>query len=308
MKTYLAIDIGGTRMRAAVYPQEGLTAVRQKRITTYTRTSAAIDRLIGLITELWPQDGTVAGIGVAAPGPVDPNKGMIYTTPNIPGWENFPLQRLLEDVFHVPVSLGNDANMATLGEWKYGAAVGHCNVLYMTISTGIGGGVICDNQLLLGEHGLATEIGHMTIDPTGPRCGCGHYGHLESFSSGTGIAHYVATQLAEGVSSSLPRDPLPTTVEIAAAAMAGDPLALAAFERAGRYLALGVANFLHIFNPSIIVFGGGVSRVGPLLFDPLRATLPEHVNSPAYLRDLLITTTALGDDSGLLGALYLVRG
>lgn len=307
MDTFLAVDIGGTRLRVASYPQEGIQAIKQNRVPTRSSTAAVIDRLIEQLALLWPDDGRVCAIAVAAPGAIDPEKGIIYSAPNIPGWENLHLRRILEDRFQVPVRLGNDANMAALGEWKYGAGRGHKDLIYFTVSTGIGGGVISANCLLLGSSGLAAEVGHVTIDPNGPMCGCGQRGHLEAFASGTAIARYVAAELADGVPSSMAASPAPSTMEIAAAAREGDALAIAAFNRAGRYLALGVANYLHLFNPSIIIFGGGVSRAGSLIFDPMRAALKELVISPAYLDQLEIVPAALGDDAGLLGALALAR-
>ncbi len=307
METYLAVDIGGTRLRAASYPADGIQPIEQSRIPTRVVGSSPVQRIIDQVKKVWPKDSSVRAIGVAAPGPIDTDKGIIYSAPNIPGWENLPLRDLLEDVFHVPVRLGNDANMAALGEWKYGAGIGHNDVLYFTISTGIGGGVISAGRLLVGAWGLAAEVGHVTIDPNGPLCGCGIRGHLEAFSSGTAIARYVASELADGVPSILPASPAPTTLEIAAAAHNGDPLAKAAFDRAGYYLGLGVANYLHIFNPSILIFGGGVSRAGGLLFDPMRAALKSQVLSPAYVDRLAVAQAALGDDGGLLGALALAR-
>jgi glucokinase len=307
MDTYIAVDIGGTKIRVAAYPEQGIQPVQQKRISTRSKTSSPVERMIELIAELWPESGTVAGIAVAAPGPIDPDKGIIYSAPNIPGWENLPLRGILADRFHVPVRLGNDANLAALGEWQYGAGRGHCHVLYFTISTGIGGGVISDGQLLLGEKGLAAELGHVTIDPNGPLCSCGKRGHLEALSSGTAIARFVISELERGVPSILSSNPLPSAVDIANAAAQGDSLAMAAFDRAGHYLGLALSNYLQIFNPSIAIFGGGVSRTGSLLFEPMQRTLEQEVLSPAYLKNLKITTAELGDDSGLLGALALAR-
>lgn len=267
-----------------------------------------MERLIGLIAELWPADHTVCAIGVAVPGWVSPQQGMIIQAPNIPGWERLALVSILEKQFGVKVNLGNDANMAVVGEWIYGAGQGHHNLIYMTISTGIGGGVICDDRLLLGENGLAAELGHVTILPDGPMCGCGHRGHLESVASGTAIANYVAEQLAQGVPSSLSEIARPTGRDINMAAEQGDPLAKSALARSGSYIGLALANYLHIFNPSIVIFGGGVSRSGHFLLEPLRSSLAEHVLSPEYLQGLIITTAALGDDAGLMGALALAAG
>jgi glucokinase len=147
----------------------------------------------------------------------------------------------------------------------------------------------------------------MTILPGGPLCGCGKRGHLEAVSSGTGIAHWVSEQLASGANSRMPKEPPPTARQIAAAASAGDALALAAFERAGYYLGLCVANYLHIFNPSVIIFGGGVARAGEMLFAPMRKAMEEAAMSPQYLKELIFEPAALGDEAGLMGALALAR-
>ena len=175
------------------------------------------------------------------------------------------------------------------------------------ITTGIGGGVILDDRLLLGDRGLATELGHITIIPDGPLCGCGQRGHLEAISSGTGIANFVAEEMAKGGPSTLPANPPPTSKAICKAAYAGDPLANLAFQRAGSYLGLALASFIHIFNPTIIICGGGVSSSGELLFAPVRASMEEHVMDGEYLKNMSLTTASLGGESGLLGALAMSR-
>ncbi len=261
MNTIIAVDVGGTQIRVAVYPEQGTEPIQQKRITTCGEGSA-VERLIGLLRELWPAGHEVLAISVGAPGQVDPERGMIIAAPNIAGWTNLHLRQELADCFEVPVYLNNDANLAALGEWKYGAAQGHANVFYITISTGIGGGVILDNHLLLGLRGLATEVGHVVIEPDGPLCGCGKQGHLEAFASGTAIANFYNQEREKGRPASLPAVPRPSAKEIVKAAQAGDGLAQEAFWRAGHYMGIGLANYLHLFNPSIIVIGGGVSRSG----------------------------------------------
>lgn len=303
---YLACDVGGTQLRAALYAPTIAQAVQQKRIHTVGKESAT-ERLMMLIADIWPSEGQVLGIGIGVPGMADPETGIVYKAPNIAGWENLPLQQQLQDRFGVPVVLGNDANVALLGEWRYGAGRGHHNLLYFTISTGIGGAAIIEDQLLLGEHGLGTEMGHLTILPDGPLCGCGQRGHLEALASGTGIAHYVAEQLAAGVPSQLAGQACPNTRQIAEAAHQGDALARSAFERAGFYLGMGLANYLHIFNPSIVIFGGGVSQTGELIFAPMRASLEKHLMSPQYLADLEFAQVQLGDDAGLVGAYVLAQ-
>ena len=149
------------------------------------------------------------------------------------------------DRFNVPVVVGNDANMAAVGEWRYGAGVGHHNLVFLTISTGIGGGVILDDRLVLGERGLAAELGHITVIPDGPLCGCGHRGHIEALSSGTAIARYVSEQLAEGRKSIIKPDPHPTARDVSFAAANGDELAIEAMTRAGKFLGQMIADYLH---------------------------------------------------------------
>jgi glucokinase len=304
---YIVVDVGGTQIRVALFPEKGTVPLRQEKINTRCQGERPEQRILGLIDKLWPAQDHVISIGVAAPGPLDPKAGVVIAAPNIPEWIEFPLRQLIVDRFGVPVTLGNDANFAAYGEWKYGAGQGHHNLVYLTISTGIGGGVIMDDQLLLGERGLATELGHVMILPEGPLCSCGQRGHLEAISSGTAIAAFVADELEKGTSSVLPRSPLPTSNEISKAAQAGDDLAKTAFQRAGTYLGMALANYLHIFNPTIIICGGGVSRSGDLLFKPARKAMEKYVMDREYIKGLTLTTASLRDNAGLMGALAMAR-
>lgn len=307
MSLHIAVDIGGTQIRAACYPLDSLTPVCVDRTSTQGGGQDPISRLLSLIESVWPEDGEVAGIGVAAPGPLDPFRGIIFSAPNIPGWKDVPLRQILQERFSVPVALGNDANLAALGEWQYGAGQGHHHLIYLTVSTGIGGGVIVNDDLLLGAHGLGAELGHVTILADGPRCGCGVRGHLEALSSGTAIARWTKEQLESGVESILDGDSIISAKIVAEAARSGDALAIEAYRRAGYYLGIALADYLHIFNPTAIIFGGGVSKAGPLLFEPARAAMKEHLQTSQYLDDLVITSAALGDETGLIGALALAR-
>jgi glucokinase len=306
MSHIVAVDIGGTHIRAALYEPNSITPIVHQRTRSLANEPGVYDRLKQAIESVWPEVG-VRAIGIASPGPLDPHTGTILATPNIPEWQNFPLTAKLSQHFNVPAYLDNDANMAGLAEYQFGAGKGHENLVYLTISTGIGGGVISHGCLLQGFHGMGAELGHMIIDPNGPLCGCGKRGHIESFASGPSIARYVNEQLAAGRTSSLQSQPIAGTVQIAEAARAGDALAISAFERAGHYLGIAVANYLAIFDPSILIFGGGVSQVGDLLFKPFEESLRKHTFHPHYLDNLVITKAALGDDAGLLGALALAR-
>ena len=307
MGTIIAVDVGGTHMRAASYAAEGLNPVMHERIRTLATEPGGFERLVSVIEKIWPKNESVDGIGIASPGPLDPHTGFLLAPPNNPEWHNFPLAPKLSAHFGVQAFLDNDANLAALAEYRFGAGKGHHDVLFLTVSTGIGGGVIIADRLLQGYHGLAAELGHCIIDPEGPICSCGYYGHLESFSSGPAIVRYVLGELEAGAASSLKRGESFGPKEIAEAAQQGDALAARAYVRAGEYLGIGVASFLHAFDPSIVIFGGGVSSVGPLLFDPFHVSLKKHVFHPRYLEGLSVTTAALGDDAGLLGARALAE-
>lgn len=296
-----AVDIGGTHIRVAVYEPNTTKPLAHHRTRSYANEPGVYHRLVQAIESVWRKE--VSAIGIASPGPLDPYTGTILATPNIPEWQNFPLASKLSEHFGVPVYLDNDANMAALGEWQYGAGKGHHNLVYITISTGIGGGVISSDRLLQGFHGMGAELGHMIIDPNGPRCGCGYYGHVESFSSGPAIARYINEQVASGEKTTLRAHSSLNAAQVADAARQGDPLAISAFGRAGHYLGIAVANYLAIFDPSILIFGGGVSQVGDLIFKPFEESLRKYVFHPHYLDELVITRAALGDDAGLLGAL-----
>ncbi|MEE4195094.1 MAG: ROK family protein [Anaerolineae bacterium] len=310
MNTYISVDVGGTQIRVAVYPEAGIQPLRIKKVKTVGK-GTPLERLIATIHEMWTETGSedqVKAIGICVPGPVDYANGIITFCANLEGWENLPMRDILQQEFGVPVFIGNDANVAAIGEWKFGAGRGHKDVVYLTISTGIGGGVIVDERPMLGHQGLATELGHVHLEADSHYpCGCGQFGHLESFSSGTGIAYYANEQLELGRESSLQGKGKVTAKDVAEAAKAGDPLAVETFARASKYLAMGVVNYLHIFNPSAIIFGGGVASTGDLLLGPVKKMMPKLVYSQTYLEGLHFAQAELGDDVGLLGGLALIR-
>ena len=311
MDKLIAVDIGGTNIRCALYPLKGDSHITIKKIRTLNsrgKIKKPIDQLISCIEEIWPKQGGVLGICAAAPGSVAVDDGVVLLAPNIPGWKNIPLGRTLENHFAVKTLINNDARLAAYGEWKKGSGIGHSNLIYFTLSTGIGGGIIVNGKLLQGEIGIATEVGHITLLADGPICSCGQPGHLEAFSSGTAIEKYVRDKISEGKDSTeFFNNDLPSSAEIAEAAHAGNPLAKEAFDRAGYYLGIGVTNYLHIFNPSCIIFGGGVSRSKNLIFDPFHTSLRKHILNKRYLENLTITTARLGDNAGLIGCVEYLR-
>jgi glucokinase len=302
MSVIVALDIGGTQLRAAVYPRNGTIPVTVQRTPTCGLEEGVFERLTALVDSVWPAE-TVDAISVAAPGPLNPYTGVITSTPNIPAWTHYPLADLLSKQYKVPSFLGNDANLAALGEWKYGAGQGHHDVLYLTLSTGIGGGVISSDLLIEGSQGMATELGHVTVLPGGPVCSCGVRGHLEAVASGPAIVRYVTELITAGRSSILGNRTGLGAIDVAAAAEQGDALAQEAFARAGGFIGQAVAEFLHIFNPSIVIFGGGVSKSGRLILDPIEESMKRNIMDRSYLDGLQITTAKLGDDAGLLGSL-----
>jgi len=307
MDGYICLDIGGTNIRVALFPLKGIQPVEHFRIKTIVKEQKVEERVMDLIKDIWPKKGEIRGIAAAAPGYVDSHKGVVLSAVNIPGWSNYPLRKILRNKFKVPVLLGNDARLAVLGEWRHGAARGHHDVLYLTISTGIGGGVISNDKVLMGSRGMATELGHITLLPYGPFCSCGHRGHLEALSSGPAIARFVQEQIKNGASTTLTQSPTLSSKEIAKAALKGDLLAKLAFDRAGEFLGLGLSNLIHIFNPSCIVLGGGVSLTGELLLQPVRSALQKHILNKEYLNKISLVTADLGDNAGLIGGLTYLK-
>lgn len=307
----IAVDLGGTSLRAALFAGDSPQPERHKKIPTQANKGPnhVIRRMIKAIETVMPESHKGLRIGIGIPGPLDPFEGVVLGAPNIPGWKNVPLQAKLQSHFGCPVYLGNDANVAALGEWRYGAGNQADPMLYVNIGTGIGGGMIVGGELLVGNRGLAAEVGHMTVMPDGPLCGCGQRGHLEALAAGPAIARQANQHLDDGADSSLSAirraGRQVTGVDVGLAANEGDPLALEIIRSTGEIVGLALASLLHIFNPQRVVLGGGVSSIGAPLLDPLDASLRRHVMHPGYLQDLAVVQAALGDDAGLVGAMVL---
>ncbi|HOJ00982.1 MAG TPA: ROK family protein [Anaerolineaceae bacterium] len=302
MKTILSFDIGGTNIRAGLFSDESGKPSFTKKVKTTTPNRSALENIFSLIEEILSQYPSLDAISMAVPGSLDNKNGIIIKAPNVDGWKNVALRQIIADKFGIVPFIENDASMAAYGEWKHGAGKNHNYILYITISTGVGGAVIDNGHLLTGFRGLGTEKGHITIVEDGPPCSCGQKGHLEALASGPAIASYFRQRMVEGASSMLPLDPAPTAKKIAEAARQGDALAIEAFRQAGYYLGVGIASYLHIFNPSCIILGGGVSFSGNLLYEPFYESLKQHVLSEEYMVGLEIKYAQLGDEAGLIGA------
>lgn len=312
-KRVIGVDLGGTNIRAAVCDEQG---ARLEHAAQPTRAmegpEAVLKRIIDTIrraTERTRLDEyKVGAIGVASPGPIDPDRGIILESPNLPGMINFPLKARLDAEFGVPTFVGNDANLAALGEHRHGAGQGIKNMVYVTISTGIGGGIIADGQLYLGWRGFAGEVGHQTLEARGPKCNCGNVGCLEVLASGPAIARQARQALDAGRESllrSLAGSAEVTTTMVAQAAEKGDALALELFRNAGFYIGLGLVNLLHILDTELFVLGGGVAlHTWDFLYPSISQTLIRNA-MPSMRDGVRVVQAALGDDAGLVGAASL---
>lgn len=307
-KEIIAVDLGGTQIRSARFDHKLNLLQREKTLTlAETGPGPTIERIKTYIAKVLPASGdAVAGIGISSPGPLNPKTGVIIAPPNLPGWRDVPLADIMRAEFNLPVYIGNDANVAALAEASRGAAQGQRHVVYITVSTGIGSGIICDGRLLLGRAGLAAELGHIPI-VIAPE----NVSTVELEAAGPAIARHAQMALRAGRHSTL-REltkggncPLDAQA-VARAARAGDALAMEIFAQAGTIIGLGIVSVLHLFNPEVVVVGGGVSKAGDLLFAPMRAAVRQHVLDDAYMQDFSIVAAALGDDVALVGAAALV--
>ncbi len=309
----IGVDLGGTKVRAVLSDGSGNLLARAEKLTEaelgLEHVLSNIVATIKAVMEL-ADESNLVGLGIGAPGPLNPTTGVVYSPPNLPGWVDVPLRDILEQRTGLPVYLGNDANLAALGEYTFGAGRDYRYLVYLTISTGVGGGVIEDGRILNGAHGAAGEIGHMSIDLNGPRCNCGNIGCLEILTSGPSIRRRAIEMLETGRASRLTElsngDLQNVTAEmVAQAAEEGDPAARELLYQTGVYLGVGVTNVLHLFNPEIVVIGGGVSQIGEPIFGPLRHVVNERAML-AFRQDVPIVPTNLGGDIGLYGAVALV--
>jgi glucokinase len=277
---------------------------------------AVISRLAGLTKDIIRQAGiplsTVKAIGVGLPGVLNLEKGETVYLPNLPGrWPHIPVESLLAEQLRVPVYIVNDVRALTLGEKTFGAGRHVKNMVCLAIGTGIGGGVVINGSLYLGNGGTAGEAGHQTIVPDGPRCGCGNYGCLETVASGPAIATMGMRAVRQGLTTSIrdlaQGDLCKITPElIARAAIQGDEIAQEIYEQAGRYIGIAISNLIVILTPQIVVVGGGVAQAGDLLMSPIRETVQKRVHVTP-LEKVQIVFAELGTLGGAMGAAEWAR-
>ncbi len=310
----IAVDLGGTQLRVALYNDEYEMLARDSQPTDVEAgVEAVLNRLVSSVKQMGQEAGwdRVRAVGIAAPGPLDPEQGVILWGPNLPGWHDVPLVERVEEAVNRPVYLGNDANLAAWAEYRLGAGQGRADMVYITVSTGIGGGLVSGGRLVEGQRGLAGEVGHMTIQADGPRCACGNVGCLEMLASGPAIARRARALVEAGARTAI-GDLVGGDLEaitaktVHEAADGGDVVAVDLFRQASMYLGIGIVNLMYLLNPSVFVIGGGVSKVGDLLFVPMRATVRERIDQ-AFWENCPIVPAALGKDVGLVGAAIVAK-
>jgi glucokinase len=307
----LGIDLGGTKILTAVTDSQGKVLSRDHSITPATKGhEAVIQSILDSAHAALEQAGVtiseISVVGIGAPGISNPEAGILFTSPNLPGWRNVLLRDIIQNKLGKKAFLINDANAAALGEFYFGAAKGARNFIYITLSTGIGGGIVIDGKIYTGAIGTAGEVGHMTIDDDGPICNCGNKGCWETLASGTALAREAKHRIKEGVRTSILKyadgDIEKVTAQVIhSAAQQGDSLAKELIARTGYYVGVGLANLINIFNPELIVIGGGLSNIGDMLFRPAFKTAEERAYKEAF-QAVRFTPAELGRNSGVVGA------
>lgn len=306
----VGVDIGGTKVACVLANTEGRILARQWQPTRATEGWQAVVRRTFEMTERVLQGvprQQVRGIGISCGGPLDSQRGIVYSPPNLPGWDAVPIKRLFEERFGLPTRLENDANATALAEHRFGAGRGTRNMVFMTWGTGIGGGLILDGRLYRGTNDLAGEIGHTTVLLDGPLCGCGKRGCLEALASGPSISRR-ARELANESPESLVWQRVPpeevTAQHVVEAALEGDTFARFVLAEAATYMGIGIANVAQILNPERVVLGTIAVKAGDLVLEPLRRALAVHAWE--RVREVLqVVPAELGDRAQDLAAICL---
>jgi len=304
----VGVDLGGTTFTVGLVDESGKII---KRLTRETHVEEGKDRVMERIAEAVNDVTTedVEYVGIGSPGSIDRDRGIVRFSPNFPDWWDVPLADEIERRTGKKVFIENDANSFVLGEKWFGAGKNYDHIVALTLGTGIGGGVITHGRLLTGSTGIGAELGHIVIEPNGPVCGCGVRGCLEAVASGTAIKKFAMESykkfpdskifaMAGGPDKVTPKD-------VFEAVLLGDRLATLIRDRVVDALARAIASYVHTFNPQVIIIGGGISRAGDVLFDPLNEKVNDYV-MPSFLGTFKIVRSKLLDDAGVLGAVSIV--
>jgi glucokinase len=294
----LALDIGGTKLAAGVVAASGeVLSFAVESTLADEGPERGLARLFELGRRAVKESGldwsVVSSVGIGCGGPLDAERGLLIAPPHLPGWRDVPVTTLAQEAFGLPAALENDATAAAAGEHRYGAGAGTRHMVYLTISTGVGGGVVIDGRLYRGAGGNGGELGHVTVDCAGRLCrGCGRRGCLEAYVSGTSIAERAREAGMDGA----------TAADVAAAAKAGDPIATEVWDATTDALACGLTSIVNLFEPELVVLGGGVvSGTGEQLLGPVRTRVLADAMPPAAA-GVIIVEAGLGDRAGVVGA------
>lgn len=307
-KYVIGIDLGGTKISGAIADFNG-DIISKYTIPTnsYEGEKVVLERITAVIEKVIEEStidkDKISAIGIGSPGPLDAKKGIILTTPNLP-FKNFNIVKPLEDKFNIPVHLDNDANVAAIGEYVFGAGQGTNNMVFITVSTGIGGGAILNGKIYRGNTCNALEIGHTTIEKDGPKCNCGNYGCAEALASGTAIGRSAKEAVEKGEKTSLSSYEKITAYEVFKEAEKGDAVAQKVLDKALNYLGICVANVIASFDPEMVIIGGGVSKGGNIVFQKVKEVVSKRCFK-AMSENTKIVPAALGTDAGVIGAVAL---
>lgn len=305
---FIGVDLGGTKISGALSDQRGEII---SKITLPTKAEegeeAVLSRIIEAIDTVIKEGniniGDIKAIGIGSPGPLDAKLGVIITTPNLP-FKNFNLVKPIKEKFNIPTYLDNDANVAAIGEFIFGAGRGSENMVFITVSTGIGGGAILNGKIYRGSTNNALEIGHTTLKKDGPRCNCGNYGCAEVLSSGTAIGKSAKAAVERGEDTTLKNYENVSSYEVFKEASKGDKVATEILSEALNYLGICVANIISSFDPEMVILGGGVSMGGKIVFDTVEAVVKERCFA-ILSENTKIRPAALGTEAGVIGAVAL---
>lgn len=305
-KYVVGVDLGGTKIYTALVDLEG-NIIKEKTVETLAHEGekAVMGRVVDTIN--YVIDGTdknlIKSIGIGSPGPLDVKNGIIIENSNLP-FKNFAIVKTIKETYDLPTYLDNDANVATLGEFMFGAGKGSENMVFITASTGIGGGAVLNGKLFRGATGNALEVGHMTVSTEGPRCGCGNLGCAEALGSGTAIGKRAKEAVLSNVVTSLKNYENVTAKEVFKEAANGDRVAKNILNTSLTYLGIAVANTITNFDPEKVVVGGGVVNGGDIVLDTIRNVVEERCMA-AFVENCTIEKAILGGKAGVLGAAAL---
>lgn len=309
MRYVIGVDLGGTKISSALADLSGEIIEMQVVETNASEgENAVLNRIINVISKVMLNKNIskedIKAIGIGSPGPLDGKKGIIIEPANLP-FTNFDLVTPIKNRFNIPVYLDNDANVAAIGEFMFGAGKGTENMVYITVSTGIGGGAILNGQVYRGRTTNALEIGHTTVEPfSSARCNCGNLGCLEALASGTAIAKRAKDVVLSNIDTSLKEYETLTSYEVFKEAEKGDKVAISIRDTAFKYLGIGVANIINTFDPDKVLIGGGVSKAGEVIFEKVKEVVNER-GLKTMTAGCDIVPAKLGTDAGVIGAVAL---